>query len=549
MHTRTVGAVVALSVLFATVSAEAREAARPLAEMTLVAGHVAWELAGDYEHLVLTVTGPEGFWLRKEFAPGQSPSLNLFEQDGQRLPEGAYVYELRLQAREGDPERPVLQAGAFAVREGGFAATLERPRKGSAKEPPVRHITAASEEVVADNLVVQGNACIGDGCGTGDADGPPLLRLKSTVATGIFFEDVTDGLTYDRDWLLQANPTIGGPDHFFLRDVDASTTPFSVQGDAPTSSLVVTSTGKIGLGTTTPGSQLHLYQDNTSDAIVGMGPDPVLGPAFNVGYGGTSFGRGSGFLNVRPDASASAPNPSLRLMTVNVERMIITNAGNIGMGTSAPSTQLHVRDTGTRGKILAENASGTTAARELMEIRNNGNADFILDDTSVTERWAITAGSSLVQNNTANAGSELVLSNTGNLTIAGTLTENSDRDSKRDIVPIQPEEILAKVASLPIATWNRKLDSPSVRHLGPMAQDFAAVFGLGGGDDRHIAVLDMAGVSLASIQALYQMTTRKDEEIAQLRRENADLAQRLAALEALVLRDRKEERPALPPAP
>jgi len=76
-----------------------------------------------------------------------------------------------------------------------------------------------------------------------------------------------------------------------------------------------------------------------------------------------------------------------------------------------------------------------------------------------------------------------------------------------------------------------------VRHMGPMAQDFAAVFGLGE-DERHIAPLDVAGVSLAALQALDGKLTKvvaeKDVELAQLRRENAHLTERLAALETLV---------------
>jgi hypothetical protein len=100
--------------------------------------------------------------------------------------------------------------------------------------------------------------------------------------------------------------------------------------------------GRIGIGTVSPGGQLHIYGTPTQDIFSGMGPDVQLGPAMNYGYSGASFGRGSGFFNVRPDASAIAPNPSLRFMTVNVQRMIITNAGNIGIATFNPSERLEV---------------------------------------------------------------------------------------------------------------------------------------------------------------------------------------------------------------
>ena len=57
-------------------------------------------------------------------------------------------------------------------------------------------------------------------------------------------------------------------------------------------------------------------------------------------------------------------------------------------------------------------------------------------------------------------------------------------------------------SELPISTWNYKTDAPRVRHMGPMAEDFHAVFGLGA-DEQHISPLDANGVALAAIQGLY----------------------------------------------
>jgi hypothetical protein len=49
-----------------------------------------------------------------------------------------------------------------------------------------------------------------------------------------------------------------------------------------------------------------------------------------------------------------------------------------------------------------------------------------------------------------------------------------------------------------------------------MAQDFAATFGVGN-DDRSITTIDADGVSLAAIQALYELVREKDCEIEALK--------------------------------
>jgi hypothetical protein len=109
------------------------------------------------------------------------------------------------------------------------------------------------------------------------------------------------------------------------------------------------------------------------------------------------------------------------------------------------------------------------------------------------------------------------------LSDGGAWTNNSDRDSKVQVASVDSASILTKVASLPISTWRYKVEQGQV-HLGPMAQDFRAAFGLGV-DEKHIATIDEDGVALAAIQALYLEERRKDEQILELTR-------RLDALES-----------------
>ena len=96
------------------------------------------------------------------------------------------------------------------------------------------------------------------------------------------------------------------------------------------------------------------------------------------------------------------------------------------------------------------------------------------------------------------------------------------------------QALLAKVVALPVTEWNYKTDSQAVRHIGPMAQDFQAAFGLDGKDDKHISVVDEGGVALAAIQGLNEKVDQKDAEIQSLKQQNESLLQRLQELEDTV---------------
>jgi hypothetical protein len=100
----------------------------------------------------------------------------------------------------------------------------------------------------------------------------------------------------------------------------------------------------------------------------------------------------------------------------------------------------------------------------------------------------------------------------------------SDRNLKANLGSVDPVDMLQRVRDLPISTWKSSSDDASVRHIGPMAQDFAALFRVGA-DDRHIHPIDSQGVALAAIQGLLS-------QLQEIREENTSLAARVAALES-----------------
>jgi hypothetical protein len=116
----------------------------------------------------------------------------------------------------------------------------------------------------------------------------------------------------------------------------------------------------------------------------------------------------------------------------------------------------------------------------------------------------------------------------------------SDRNLKKNITPIDSNEILSRVGRLSISTWTYLAEPDGIRHLGPMAQDFYAAFGLGDSDRSYYSV-DGHGVALAAIQALHQLVRAQDQRIRALDATNRALTNRLDAIEG-TMRDRANRR-------
>jgi trimeric autotransporter adhesin len=107
--------------------------------------------------------------------------------------------------------------------------------------------------------------------------------------------------------------------------------------------------------------------------------------------------------------------------------------------------------------------------------------------------------------NLRNGADTLVFSvaESGDANMAGTITQGSDRNIKHDLRNINSRDVLEKVVTMPIRSWRYNAD-PASNHIGPMAQDFYAAFGLGS-TDKGIATVDAEGISLAAIQGLYHL--------------------------------------------
>lgn len=114
---------------------------------------------------------------------------------------------------------------------------------------------------------------------------------------------------------------------------------------------------------------------------------------------------------------------------------------------------------------------------------------------------------------------------------SGSWSSFSDRNAKENFQSVNAQSVLEQVAAMPLTTWNYKAQDKSIRHIGPMAQDFAAAFKVGE-NDTTISTVDEGGVALAAIQGLNQ---KLEEQVKEKDAEIQDLKQRLETLEKIVL--------------
>lgn len=195
------------------------------------------------------------------------------------------------------------------------------------------------DQVIPDNLIVQGSGCFGFNCIDNENFSLNTIKLKQNNVR-IGFDDTSTGDFPANDWELEANESFsGGLNAFSILDVTGGTKPFRIEAAARTNALYVTSAGNIGIGTSTPVLDIQmktgdtpgvrLEQDNSS----GFTPQTwdVAGNEANFFVRDLTNGSKLPF-RIRPNAPTSSID--------------ISPDGNVGIGTSTPTVKLQVEGNG-----------------------------------------------------------------------------------------------------------------------------------------------------------------------------------------------------------
>ncbi|MFQ5883010.1 MAG: hypothetical protein ACE5I9_11175, partial [Candidatus Methylomirabilales bacterium] len=215
---------------------------------------------------------------------------------------------------------------------------------------------STADQVISDDLIVEGQACIGEDCQRGERFIGTTLLLKDRAGhNSIRFEDSSfGGAVPETDWRIRAvdpgDLPFAGPNHFFIDDMGSNratprSTPFTIKAGAPTRALVIDRTGNLGIGTGFPGAEIHVRDgDAPTLRLEQRGTSDVVRQTWDL------TGDEAGFFVT--DATQERTPFTVQVGAPN-NALVVSGNGNLGIGTAPdPQYGIHLKHPGIAGIFL-----------------------------------------------------------------------------------------------------------------------------------------------------------------------------------------------------
>jgi hypothetical protein len=293
------------------------------------------------------------------------------------------------------PTEPLVKSGSFSILNGSVvvAGRVEEAEPRPAKRmtevsrlpavlpgAPVAKVkqhhllvNAFFDQVIPDDLIVQGSACIGLDCVNNESFGFDTIRLKENN-TRIKFDDTSTSAGFPaNDWQLTANDSAsGGQSKFSIEDITGAKVPFTVEAGSLTNSIYVDSTGRVGFRTSTPLLDIHVNTGNT--------PAIRLEQNTSLGFSAQTWdvaGNEANFF-VR-DLTGGSRLPFRIRPGAPTSSIDISATGEVGIGTASPTDTLTV-----------STSDGSNNPLTLINTAATGFTQVVLQGTGRT--WGVNVG-------------------------------------------------------------------------------------------------------------------------------------------------------------
>ncbi|MBV9772762.1 MAG: tail fiber domain-containing protein, partial [Gemmatimonadetes bacterium] len=257
----------------------------------------------------------------------------------------------------------------------------------------------------------------------------------------------------------------------------------------------------------------------TGTESVALGNSGTASADRSFAFNGTASGVGavaigSGAQATNDDALAMGPSSIAGGLAAIVIGPSIAN-GNFGVAIGLQNSA-----SGQFSVAIGKNAR--TANRQGAVVLGDGCASFSSDSVYPTANNQFVArgcgGIKMYTSQNLSSGVEVPAG-------GGSWSSISDRNRKENFLSLNGEDVLSRLRMVPVTTWNYKTQDRGIRHMGPVAQDFRAAFGLGE-SELLINTVDIDGVNMAAVKALDARSVRQQARVTELETQVTDLQAR-----------------------
>ncbi|NPA34278.1 MAG: hypothetical protein GXO48_05045 [Chlorobi bacterium] len=274
------------------------------------------------------------------------------------------------------------------------------------------------------------------------------------------------------------------------------------------------------------------------DTIIGS-YSAILGGYNNVVVGSGSIAAGMGARAAHSNTFVWSDDLLNKFSSTASRQFLIKARRGVGVNTDSPRASMEVSYFSSFSfpqlRIHSTTPNGFARIR-FSSLRNSGGNERLWDIAALawdsTLRFYAFGTTSNVMI-LSQVGNRIVMNNGAYLSAGGVWTNASSRQFKENIEPLNPDSILKKFMLIPVYSWTYR--NTNERHIGPMAEDFNHYFLVGNPDDslhnKSLAALDIAGVTMAVTQQLYQQIENLKEENYMLKKQYEELLKRINALE------------------